>query len=186
MFDIKKALYAGILIGIGNIPYMFENCLGAIPFFLAFLVAIRLNLDLYISQIGSYKKYDFKFLTKTLLGNLIGAVFVCMLFLIIQPEITKFDIPLIPKYSVFSLEPISLFIRSLLCGVCMHIMSLKKNVIITFFCIIAFAIFGFRHCIAEFPFLVLNFSLSNLLKFISVFAGNSIGAMLMGFLAAES
>ena len=62
----------------------------------------------------------------------------------------------------------------------------KKECNYYFFCIIAFAIFGFRHCIAEFPFLVLNFSLSNLLKFISVFAGNSIGAMLMGFLAAES
>lgn len=61
MFDIKKALYAGILIGIGNIPYMFENCLGAIPFFLAFLAAIRLNLDLYISQIGSYKNMILNF-----------------------------------------------------------------------------------------------------------------------------
>lgn len=188
MFDIKKALYTGILIGIGNIPYMCsENSLcGLVPFFLAFLAAIRLNLDLYISKIGSYKKYDFKFLTKTLLANLVGSIFICMIFLVIQPEIAKeFDIPLILKYNVFDLQPLSLFIRSLLCGVCMHIMSLKKNVIITFFCIIAFAIFGFRHCIAEFPFLVLNFSLSNLLKFISVFGGNSIGAMLMGFLASE-
>ena len=187
MIDIKKALYAGIVIGIGNIPCM---CIGSSLygsiFFLAFLAAIRLNLNLYISRIGAYKKYDFKFLTKTLLANLVGAIFICMMFLVIQPEIVKkFGMPLIPEYDVFDLQPLSLFVRSLLCGMCMHTMGLKKNIMITIFSITVFMIFGFRHCVAEFPFLLLNFSFINLLKFIAVFVGNSIGAILMGFLASE-
>ena len=78
MIDIKKALYTGMLIEIGAIVYItVENdYIGEMLFSLALLTVINSSLNLYTGKIGFYKKYSFGFLSKILLANLIGSVFV--------------------------------------------------------------------------------------------------------------
>ena len=185
MFDIKKALYAGMLVGIGDIAYITieNNYVGAMLFSLALLTVINSNLNLYTGKIGFYKKYNFRFLIKILLANLIGSVFVYIIFLQAKEKI--FLPSLTTACNKFSYGLFPLLILGLLCGMCMHIAVSNKNTIITIFSIMIFILCGFRHCIADFPFLVLNFSFVNLLKFISVFVGNSLGSMLMSFLATK-
>ena len=185
MVDIKKALYAGILVGIGDIAYITieNNYIGAMLFSLALLTVINSSLNLYTGKIGFYKKYSFGFLIKILLANLIGAAFVYIIFLRAKEKI------LLPSLTTacnkFSCNSFSLFIFGLLCGMCMHIAVSNKNKIITIFSIMIFILCGFRHCIADFPFLLLNFSFVNLQKFISIVIGNSIGAMVINFLSSE-
>ena len=185
MIDIKKALYAGILVGIGDIAYITikNNYIGAMLFSFALLTVINSNLNLYTGKIGFYKKYSFWFLLKILLANLIGVAFVYIIFLQTKTEI--FYPSLTSACNKFSYNSFSLFVFGLLCGMCMHIAVSNKNKIITVFSIMIFILCGFRHCIADFPFLILNFSFVNLLKFISIVIGNSIGAAIINFLSCE-
>ena len=185
VIDIKRALYAGILVGIGDIAYITieNNYIGAMLFSLALLTVINSGLNLYTGKIGFYKKYNFRFLIKILLANLIGVAFVYMIFL--QAKEKMFLPSLTTACNKFSCGSFSLFILGLLCGMCMHIAVSNKNKIITIFSIMIFILCGFRHCIADFPFLVLNFSLFNPLKFIVIILGNSIGAMIINFLSCE-
>lgn len=185
VIDIKRALYAGILVGIGDIAYITikNNYIGAMLFSLALLTVINSGLNLYTGKIGFYKKYNFRFLIKILLANLIGVAFVYMIFL--QAKEKMFLPSLTTACNKFSCGSFSLFIFGLLCGMCMHIAVSNKNKIITVFSIMIFILCGFRHCIADFPFLLLNFSFVNLLKFISIVLGNSIGAMMINFLSCE-
>ena len=185
MVDIKKALYAGMLVGIGDIAYItVENSyIGAMLFSLALLTVINSGLNLYTGKIGFYKKHSFGFLLKTLLANLIGIAFVYMIFL--QAKTEMFCPSLTSACNKFSCGLFSLFVLGLLCGMCMHIAVSNKNTIITVFSIMIFILCGFRHCIADFPFLVLNFSFINLLKFISVVIGNSVGAVIINFLSCK-
>lgn len=55
--------------------------------------------------------------------------------------------------------------------------SKEKEEIITTLSIMAFILFGFCHCIADFPFLISNFSYINLFKFIVIILGNSLGVI---------
>ena len=57
VIDIKKALYAGILVGIGDIAYITikNNYIGAMLFSLALLTVINSDLNLYTGKIGFYK-----------------------------------------------------------------------------------------------------------------------------------
>lgn len=183
VIDIKKALYAGILVGIGDIAYITikNNYIGAMLFSLALLTVINSNLNLYTGKIGFYKKYSFGFLLKILLANLIGIAFVYIIFL--QAKEKMFCPSLTTACNKFSCNSFSLFILGLLCGMCMHIAVSNKNKIITVFSIMIFILCGFRHCIADFPFLILDFNFVNLLKFISIVIGNSIGAMIINFLS---
>ena len=185
MIDIKKALYTGMLIEIGAIVYItVENdYIGEMLFSLALLTVINSSLNLYTGKIGFYKKYSFGFLSKILLANLIGSVFVYIIFLQAKEKI--FLPSLTTACNKFSYGLFPLLILGLLCGMCMHIAVSNRNTIITIFSIMIFILCGFRHCIADFPFLVLNFSFINLIKFIAIIFGNSIGAVTISFLSCE-
>lgn len=45
--------------------------------------------------------------------------------------------------------------------------------------VIIFILIGAEHCIADAPYLMMNFSLINLLKFLLIIMGNSFGAILI-------
>ena len=85
----------------------------------------------------------------------------------------------------FACHPMDLYDRGILCGMCMYIAVSNKRQIITVFSIMTFILCGFRHCIADFPFLIMNFSYMNLLKFIMIVLGNSMGAIVMNFLTND-
>lgn len=182
MSDIKKALYAGVLVGIGDIVYTVSGnvYIGAMLFSLALLTIINSKLNLYTGKIGYYKNYTPPFIMKMLAMNFIGVLLVCCLFFISHAGI---DEPILKiARDKFACRPMDLYNRGILCGMCMYIAVSNKRQIITIFSIMTFILCGFRHCIADFPFLIMNFSYMNLLKFIMIVLGNSIGAIVMNFL----
>lgn len=53
-----------------------------------------------------------------------------------------------------------------------------KDTVIVVFCIMIFILSGYEHCVADFPFLLLNLSVENLIKFLLIVLGNSVGSIL--------
>ena len=60
-----------------------------------------------------------------------------------------------------------------------------KTIPITFLAISIFILIGAEHCIADFPYLLINLSLINIIKWIIVVIGNSVGAILIEILTTE-
>ena len=60
-----------------------------------------------------------------------------------------------------------------------HFAVKNKITILTVFAVMVFILIGAEHCIADFPYLLFNFSWLNLLKFLSIVLGNSLGAILI-------
>ena len=67
----------------------------------------------------------------------------------------------------------------------MFVAVYAKDTVITVFCIMIFILSGFEHCIADFIYLVLNFSPENLIKFAAIILGNSVGSIAVHFLVSE-
>ena len=44
---------------------------------------------------------------------------------------------------------------------------------------------GFEHCIADFPYLLMNWSMINVLKFLCIVLGNSLGSMFAFFMITD-
>ena len=84
--------------------------------------------------------------------------------------------------SKFSAGYLSMFIFGCFCGVLMFVAVYCKNTVITVFCIMVFILSGYEHCIADFPYLAINFSAANAGKFLCVIAGNSIGSIVTHYL----
>ena len=82
----------------------------------------------------------------------------------------------------FSNTFLALFFYGCLCGALMFLAVYCKKMLITVFCIMVFILSGYEHCIADFPYLLLNFSMVNVLKYIMIIAGNSIGSVVIHFL----
>ena len=81
----------------------------------------------------------------------------------------------------FSNTVLALFFYGCLCGALMFIAVYCKKMLITVFCIMVFIISGYEHCIADFPYLLLNFSMVNVLKYVVIIAGNSAGSIAVHF-----
>ena len=72
-----------------------------------------------------------------------------------------------------------IFICGILCGVLMFIAVKSKKQIITIFCIMVFILSCYEHCIASFPYLIQYPSFNNILKFLLIVLGNSLGSYMM-------
>ena len=66
-----------------------------------------------------------------------------------------------------------------------HFAVKVKSISVTFLAIAIFILIGAEHCIADFPYLLVNFSLSNLMKWFIIVIGNSVGAILIEVLTTE-
>ena len=60
-----------------------------------------------------------------------------------------------------------------------HFAVKNKVTILTVFAVMIFILIGAEHCIADFPYLLFNITPINILKFISIILGNSLGAILI-------
>lgn len=173
---IKQSVLSGILVGLGvvlqiQVPNKYVS---AMLFSIALLVIIECNLKLYTGKIGFFKIKESKNLLIILLGNLVGVLIpiFCSFFKsgfyekVVEISNTK-----------FSNGYFELFLYGLMCGVLMFAAVYCKKPIITVFCIMTFILSGYEHCIADFPYLVLNFNISYLLKFLCIIVGNSIGSI---------
>ena len=173
---IKQSILSGILVGIGVVinTLTSNQYVGAMLFSLALLVIIKCELKLYTGKIGYFSVASIKDLIIMLIGNLIG---VTIPFLIALNKEGIYEQIFYISEIKFSNGYLELFLYGLMCGVLMFIAVHCKKPIITVFCIMTFILSGYEHCVADFPYLCINFNIGNLLKFICIILGNSLGSI---------
>lgn len=180
---INKSLLAGILIGLGVIINTQTQVpiIGPMLFSFGLLTIINMQLNLYTGKIGFAQKLkDIPFLLTVLIFNLIGIAATVGLYALANSGF----IPLISAAAAtkFSKSIITLFINAIFCGMLIHFAVKNKIHLFTVFAIMIFILIGAEHCIANFPYLLFNFSFMNLLKFIFIIIGNSLGSILIEWL----
>ena len=180
--NISKSILSGILIGLGVIinTQTQSNVIGAILFSFGLLVIINTQLYLYTGKIGfidDKKNISGMLLILILIFNFIGIIITIGLYSLANNNfINSMMSTAIIK---FSKSLLTLSINAIFCGMLIHFAVKNKNKIITIFAIMIFILIGAEHCIADFPYLIFNFSWINLFKFISIILGNSIGAIII-------
>lgn len=177
--NMKKSILAGILIGLGVIINVQSEvpAMGALLFSFGLLTIINMKLNLYTGKIGFYGDNKFSFLIIMLIFNFIGIAATIGLYAFSNQNF----IGLISAAAAvkFSKSILTLFINAIFCGALIHFAVKNKVIILTIFAIMIFILIGAEHCIADFPYLLFNLTLINVLKFIGIILGNSIGAILI-------
>ena len=183
---IKQSTLSGILIGIGVIMnnMSYNKYFGAILFSFALLTILKCNLKLYTGKIGYYKPSKTILLLVILLFNFIGSLLPTACMFISNNEFQQMFISI--SKMKFSYGFAELFLYGILCGVLMFVAVHTRENIITIFCIMIFILSGYEHCIADFPYLALNFSFINFCKFIVIIFGNSIGSIMTNILIDDN
>ena len=179
---IRQSILSGMLVGIGVvINTMSENrYAGAMLFSLALLTIIHCGLKLYTGKIGFVRTVPAKDLGVMLLGNLEGVLVPTLAIASQRGDVMEKFINV--SENKFSASFLAMFIFGCFCGVLMFIAVYCKNTLITVFCIMVFILSGYEHCIADFPYLAVNFSVINAGKFLCVVAGNSVGSIAAHYL----
>lgn len=178
----KKAAAAGFLIGLGVIinTLAADPVLGAFLFSFGLLTIIDLQLPLYTGQIGFFTERKKDDLFKILIFNLIG-IGLC-LGLVFLKDSDFFNL-LSQKAAIkFDKSILRMFIDGFFCGTLIHFAVKSKKMLITLMAVMIFILTGSEHCIADFPYLIIQLNLLNLLKFFMVVMGNSFGAILIEYL----
>lgn len=178
---IKHSILSGFLVGIGVVVQLSvdNQYIGAMLFSIALLTIIKCNLKLYTGKIGYVghlnKNEDYLFCM--FLYNILGIVIATIIGIVVNTGII--DAFISKGVIKFSKTYLQLFFSGAMCGVLMLVAVHCKETIITVFCIMTFILSGYEHCIAAFPYLVLatSLSLTNILKFLCIAAGNSAGAI---------
>lgn len=186
-----KAIYAGIMIGIGGIVYLMSNnsIIGATLFSIGLFTICVYKMNLYTGMVGYILEnkinYVFKLLI-TLIGNFIGTFLTAIL--IINTRVSD----IIIKAKNISLIKIndsylSILILSFFCGILMYLAvnnykkseDVIKKYLSIFLSVIVFILCGFEHCIANmFYFSVAEvWSLKSFFSIIIMIIGNSLGAI---------
>ena len=173
---IKQSVLSGVLVGLGVVLQIqvSNSYIGAMLFSIALLVIIEYNLKLYTGKIGFFEISEVKNLLVTLFGNLIGVLIPISCALLKSGFYERLLKISNIKYSNGYIE---LFLYGAMCGVLMFIAVYCKKPLITVFCIMTFILSGYEHCIADFPYLFINFNIDHLLKFLCIILGNSLGAI---------
>ena len=177
--NIKKSILAGILIGLGVIINVQSEipAMGALLFSFGLLTIIYMQLNLFTGKIGFIANNSIPFLLIMLLFNFIGiAVTVGLYALGNQNFIGLLSAAAATK---FSKNILTLYFNGMFCGALIHFAVKNKQTILTIFAIMIFILIGAEHCVADFPYLLINFSWMNLLKLVSIIIGNSVGAILI-------
>lgn len=185
----KHAKMAGLLIGIGVVANIqIENkYVGAMLFSVALLTIIHNNLLLYTGKIGFLSRKNFK----DNLVDLLNMLFDNLLYALVPSLIyVMYDIRFENKLAEIALNkfgktPLQLFLYAALCGVLMFVAVYSKNQLITVFCIMTFILSGFEHCIADVPYLIVNFSKDSIIKYGMIVLGNTFGAIVARKLIAQ-
>ena len=176
------AFISGIMIGIGNVIYISvdNKYVGAMLFSLALLTIIQNKCQLYTGQIGYIREKTYSIFDWTMmfLLNCVGATYSTILGLLVQDNAIMIKFLTIAQ-NKFSRSYVEIFICGILCGILMFVAVKSNNQIITIFCIMTFLLSGYEHCIASFPYLIQCPSFNNILKFLLIVLGNSLGSVMM-------
>lgn len=171
------AISAGILIGIGVIININLTIpiIGALLFSFGLLTIMQLKLPLYTGKIG-FAFYGQKNLPIILLGNLIGIIWAISCYYGGNPAIAQqLTTAAVIK---FSKTPLQMFFGGVICGMLIHFAVKAKATVMTIMAVMIFILIGSEHCVADFAyFLFTPVGISNIIKFLLVILGNSIGAI---------
>ncbi len=175
---IRHSLASGVLVGIGVIINTVapNSIAGSFLFSLALLTIIKNDFTLYTGKIGFICDIPLRDLAVMLLFNLIS-IFVTVYMIILQREPVFATMTEVAQVK-FGHSFLYLLCHGMLCGALMFIAVYSKDTLITVMSIMAFILSGYEHCIADFPYLFLTFSWLNLLKFIVIILGNSLGSII--------
>lgn len=175
----KKAIIAGFLIGLGVIinTLTANPVIGAFLFSFGLLTIINLQLPLFTGQIGFIKEKKKRDLFSILFFNISGILLCILLF--IYKDSTFLNTLSQKAIIKFNKNFLQIFIDSFFCGILIHFAVKCQKQLITSMAIMIFILIGAEHCIADAPYLMVNLSLVNSLKFLLVIMGNSLGAILL-------
>lgn len=180
---ILKSILAGILIALGAFANIKSGMgiIGAFLFSLGLISVCVLECNLYTGKIGYINKATYK---KTILYclpfNLISAFVtgVCLNGLV------DCNIPQ-TKLELWQTKPISMFIGSMMCGICVYLAvelyKRTKNYLGIIIPVMVFVLCSFSHCVADTAYLgfaIDNFDIRFLIVIFLVAAGNSLGAII--------
>ncbi len=174
---VRQSLVSGVLVGIGVVVNLLSGnkYIGAMLFSFALLTIIHNKLPLYTGRIGFVREYKVSDLLQMLVFNLVGTL--VPVFMTVYCKRELYARLLTASRNKFSYNFLALFFLGVLCGILMLVAVYTKQQLVTVFCIMIFILSGFEHCIADFPFLVVNVSAVNIVKFLCIVLGNSAGAV---------
>lgn len=174
---MRKSILAGILIGLGDIILLSitPKILGAVLFSFGLVTIINMQLYLFTGKIGFLYKNNISQMLYILIFNLIGIAGIIGLYSIANPSF----ITLLSAAATIKFEKkiLTLFINAIFCGMLIHFAVKNKNIFITVMSVVIFILIGAQHCIADLPYLLVCFSFNNLIKFLCIIVGNSMGAI---------
>lgn len=151
-FTWSGAVFAGLLIGFGNIVYCCANdvVVGALLFAFALCSVRVFGLDLYTGSFNKvilYKEFKFWWLLPILLLNFVGIGFCYAL-----STLCGFSAPtglLVAKF--YNANPLNVFFLAVCCGIMMSIATYPTTPLwLTVMCVMVFLLTGMRHSIANF------------------------------------
>lgn len=174
----SKSFTAGVLIGFGVIINlnMQPPILGALLFSFGLLTIIQLQLPLYTGKIG-YVLKERNELPVILFANIFGISMLIAIYLLAHIDFV--NVLRTAADEKFQKTFIQMFVDGILCGALIHFAVKCKQQIITIMAVIIFILVGAEHCIADFPYLLTVPSGINLVKYIVIILGNSIGAVII-------
>lgn len=183
MNNIKQSFLSGILIGLGVIInlQMKPPILGALLFSFGLVTIINMQLNLFTGKIGFFPQYKIPFLITVLLFNFFGIASTVGLYALANQDFA--NIISTAATLKFSKSILTLFINGCFCGMLIHFAVKNKQLAITMMAVIIFILIGAEHCVADFPYLLFNLSLINILKLFSIVIGNSVGSILIEYLS---
>ena len=168
-----NSIIAGLLIGLGVIINTQTSplILGALLFSFGLLTIIHLKLPLFTGKVGFLKGN----LILVLFFNFIGIALVFYCYCL--SNIDYYSILTQAAILKFSKTYLQMLFGGIFCGMLIHFAVKCKVPHLTSMAVILFILIGAEHCVADFPYLLANFSFNNCLKLICVIIGNSIGAI---------
>lgn len=183
---ITNSILAGALIGIGDIALMScENkYVGALLFALALMSIIYFELPLFTGRVGRMVRdgtyLGFFFI---LFFNVIGTALSVWGYTLMSPENRQKVIAVADQK--FSRGLVALFVAGIFCNVLIHLAVSSKHSILVVLCVMAFILCGFEHSIADAGYAFVSGDWRNMLTWLIVVAGNTVGAILTFYFLHE-
>ena len=177
LLTLYRSVFAGILIGLAAIVSAYTSY-PQVVFAIGLISVIYCCGLLYTGVIGKSSYNEYKKILLILIGNIIGIWIMC-LYAVTFIDVKLFNNAISIKESQ---SLIYVLISSIFCGILMCVATVlnpTKNIAVIVFCICAFMLGKFPHCIADTFYLSLNgITGLDIIYIIHAIIGNTIGAKL--------
>ena len=176
---ITNSILAGIMIGIGDIALMScdNKYIGALLFAVALMSIIFFELPLFTGRVGRMvRDGSYLYCFFILFFNVIGTALAVWGYTLMSPE--NRQKVLVIADQKFGRGYVALFVAAIFCNVLIHLAVNSKHSILTILCVMAFILCGFEHSIADAGYAFVSGNWKNMLIWLIVVAGNTVGALL--------